>query len=101
MSQGPNVKKLIARKMSIDAIPDGGGILAGVEFLSDKTRIIAGAKIATAWVEEAIKVTRLAAEPNPWKTADDETIAGEILSQIEKRNPSSSQRLERLARNRQ
>lgn len=83
VAQGPNVKKLIAHKMSIDAIPDGGGFADGIAFLSDKHRIIEGAKAATRWVMEAIAVVRTAAAPNPFKNADDETIAGEILLKVE------------------
>lgn len=30
---GPNLKKLIIRKMSKDAIPDGGGFADGIDFL--------------------------------------------------------------------
>jgi len=85
MAQGPNVKKLIIHKMSRDAIPDGCGLKAGIEFLSDPKRIMAGAKSATEWVEAAILAVRQAAEPNPWKNADDEAIAGEILKGIESR----------------
>ena len=82
MIQGPNVKKLIAHKMSQDRVPAGGRLLDVVKFLSDKDRILSGARKATEWVELAILAVRQAAEPNPWKTADDETIAGEILRQI-------------------
>jgi hypothetical protein len=83
MNQGPNVKKLIIRKMSTDAVPKGGGIAAALGFLADPSRIVAGARAATQWVETAIRAVREAAEPNPWKTADDEAIAGEILRGIE------------------
>jgi hypothetical protein len=82
--QGPNVKKLIARKMSRDAIPDGGGFADGVKFLMDPQRVGKVAREATEWVTMAIQAVRKAAEPNPWKGADDETIAGEILQRIEK-----------------
>lgn len=83
MIQGPNVKKLIAHKMAIDAIPAGGGFAAGLHFLSDKQRIIDGAKAATAWVEQAIATVKSAPD-NPY--GDDEAIAGEILRQLEERN---------------
>lgn len=80
--QGPNVKKLIIQKMSTDAIPADGGLADGLKFLSDPEAIIAGARKATEFVELAIKTVRESAEPNPWKNASDEDIAGEILRQI-------------------
>lgn len=79
--KGPNVKKLIAHKMSILAIPPGGGLADGVEFLMSKERVIQAAKEATAWVEDAIAVVKSAPD-NPFKT--DEEIADEILRRIEK-----------------
>ncbi len=85
MTQGPNVKRLIVHKMSVDAVPSGGGVADAVKFLSDATGIVVAARSATVWVESAILVVRQAAEPNPWRSADDETIADEILRQIEAR----------------
>lgn len=85
MTQGPNVKRLIAHKMSLDAVPKGGGVADAMKFLTTPGAIVKSAKEATAWVAEAIRVVRLAAEPNSWKNADDEAIAGEILRQIEAR----------------
>lgn len=85
---GPNVKRLIAAKMARDAVPPGGGIGDAIGFLTDKAAIIASAKAATEFVEEAIEAVRMAPEPSPWKDADDESIAGEILRQMEaKRHP--------------
>lgn len=83
--QGANVKRLIAHKMSRDAVPEGGGMTDALAFLANPPRLCAAAKEATAWVMEAIRVVRLASEPNPWKDADDEAIAGEILRQIAER----------------
>ena len=80
---GPNVKKLVIYKISRDAIPDGGGVAAGIGFLSDKNRVADGVRKATKWVDAAIAAVKLAAEPNPWKDADEEAIAGEILRKIE------------------
>ena len=85
MIQGPNVKKLIIQKMSTDAVPSGGGLKDAVEFLSFKDRIINGVKVATKFVEESIKAVREAADPNPWRAATDEEIAGEILRQVERK----------------
>lgn len=82
---GPNIRKLIATKMATDAIPRGEGFEAGIRFLSTKESIITGAKQATEWVQAAITVVRKAAEPNPFKAATDEEIAGEILRKLEER----------------
>lgn len=82
MIQGPNVKRLISQKMAADAVPAGGGLASAIKFLSSKESIVAGARAATKWVEEAIQIVRLAAEPNPWKTANDEEIAAELLRGI-------------------
>lgn len=86
-TQGPNVKKLIIRKMSTDAIPDGGGLEDGMRFLSDPQGISRAAKAATEWVSIAIRAVREATDPNPWRDASDEDIAGEILRKIEERKP--------------
>ena len=80
---GPNLKKLIILKVSRDAIPKGGNFIDGVRFLQTPGAMADGWKAATAWAQEAIRVVRLAAEPNPWKDADDETIAKEVLRQVE------------------
>lgn len=90
MTQGPNVKKLIAHKISIDAIPSGGGFADGVKFLQNRERILSVARTATKWVAEAIQLVRTAGEPNPWSNADDEVIAEEILKGIDARRKSSA-----------
>lgn len=71
--------------MSRDAIPSGGGLAAGIKFLSTPGAISAGIKAATEWVALAIRAVREAAEPNPWMAADDEAIAAEILKGIQER----------------
>jgi hypothetical protein len=81
--QGPNVKKLICHKISLDAVPAGGGLQSAIEFLSDKDRIISSARSATQWVETAIAAVKVA-PGNPFGD-DDEAIAGEILRGIEER----------------
>ena len=83
--QGPNVKKLIAHKMAKDAVPDGGGLAAALKFLKDKDAIVNTARRATEFVYTAIALMRTCAEPNPWKDASDEEIAGEILKNVEEK----------------
>jgi hypothetical protein len=87
MTVGPNVKRLIAAKTSKEAIPDGGGFAYGIEFLKDKERFLKTVKESHDWVFLAIAAVRQAAEPNPWRNADDEAIAGEILRGIDERRP--------------
>ena len=88
---GPNVKKLIIHKMSLDAIPSGGGVADGLKFFMDKERISKTIREADEWVKQAICIVRVAGEPNPFKTSSDEDIAGEILRKIEeKRNEEKS-----------
>jgi hypothetical protein len=85
MIQGLNVKKLIVHKMTLNAVLDGGGIGDAIGFLSDVDKLMKAARGASTFVETAILAVRQAAEPNPWKNATDEEIAGEILRGIEER----------------
>ena len=80
-----NVKLLMIAKMARDAIPAGGGFSAGMAFLTDPARIRDGATAAKKWVDEAIAAVRSASDPNPWREATDEDIAGEILRQMDER----------------
>jgi len=80
--QGPNVRKLIAHKMARDAVPSGGGLADALAFLTRKEAIVASARAATEWVALAIRAVREAGEPNPWREASDEEIAGELLRRI-------------------
>lgn len=82
---GPNVKKLIIQKMSKDAVPDNGGFEDAVSFLTTPEKLSAGWRTAEAWVKEAIAVVRTAAEPNPYKTMKDESIAEVLLKSIEEK----------------
>jgi hypothetical protein len=81
--QGPNVKRLICHKMSLQMVPPGGGAGAAIASLMKPGNIGVQAREATKWVEAAISLVRAAAEPNPYKTMTDEDIAGEILKGIE------------------
>ena len=84
---GPNVKKLIIHKISLDAIPPGGGVIDGLKFLTDKERISKTIRESNEWVKQTILMVRSAGEPNSFKNSSDEDIAGEILRKIEeKRN---------------
>lgn len=80
---GPNVKRLIVRRMSQLMVPAGAALAAGIRELTTPGNIAKRCREATAWVEEAIDVVKTAPD-NPYGN-DDEAIAGEILKQIEKR----------------
>lgn len=80
--QGPNVKKLIIRRMSMLMIPSGGGLVDGLQALSSKESILGFTQEAIKWVEEALEVVKTAPD-NPYGD-DNEAIAGEILQQLTK-----------------
>jgi hypothetical protein len=77
-----NVNRLIAHKMSLDALPVGGGVVDGIRYLSDKERLSRSAREAKEWVAAAIVAVRSAADPNPWRDKSDEEISGDLLAKI-------------------
>lgn len=89
-SVGPNVRKLIARKMSLDAVPAGGGFTAALDFLSRKENITASAKSAKDWVRTALRAVREASAPNPWALSTNEEIAGYLLEKITERESAAA-----------
>lgn len=78
---GKNVKRLMAYKVSRDAIPDGGGMVAGIAFILDRERMIETSRKALEWVDASIQAIRDTYD-NPYGD-DEETIAGAILEKIE------------------
>lgn len=80
---GPNVKKLIVRRMAQLMIPDGAGLPDALRELANPGNIGKRAREATAWVKDVINVVKTAPD-NPYGN-DDEAIAGEILKQIDER----------------
>lgn len=81
MTRGPNMKKLIVRRMSALAIPSGGSISDGLSFFQDPERMVTIAKEATEWAKTAIAVVR-ATPDNPYGD-DEEAIAGAIVDRYE------------------
>ncbi|MFA7218622.1 MAG: hypothetical protein WC057_08505 [Dehalococcoidales bacterium] len=79
-----NVNKLIIRKMSVDAVPKGGGFQDAIGFLMNPTVMHETAVRAIEWVGAAIQAVKDAPD-NPYGD-DDEVIAGIILEEIEKRD---------------
>lgn len=79
MNLTPAIRKLIARKVSVDAIPKGQGTAAAINFLLTPGALNKSWKEAEEWCMSAIQLIRMAPEPNPWKNATDEEIAEEII----------------------
>jgi hypothetical protein len=82
---GPNFRKLVIHKMSMDAIPSGGGFADGIKFLTNPDAMKGGWQKAQEWCEAAIYAIRNAAEPNSFKDASEEDICAELLRMIEAR----------------
>jgi hypothetical protein len=83
---GPNVRRLIIRKMSLLVIPAGSGkdsLALGAEIFTDRNKFQSVALEASAFVQAAIDVMKTAPD-NPYGD-DDEAIAGAILKGIEER----------------
>lgn len=81
-------KRLVIELMAKNAIPTGGGVADGLAFLSSSKSIADGFKKAEEEAKLACWLVRSASEwkePNPWKDADDETIAAELMRQIDER----------------
>jgi len=82
---GPNVKRLIAHKMALLAIPVGSGDKSfdvGVNAFLDRERFSSMAAEASNWVRQAITLIKTAPD-NPYR--DDEEIATAILKGIKER----------------
>ena len=77
---GPNLKKLMIRKMARDAVPPGTGNPMGatIEAMKDPTSLM---RRALAWCDEAVLAVRSAPD-NPYGD-DEEVIAGAILARLE------------------
>lgn len=80
---GPNVKRLIIHKMSVDAIPPNGRLMDGVNFLRDPNKISDGLRNAAEWVFAAIDAVKQSLGGSEF--GDDEAIVGEILRQVGER----------------
>jgi hypothetical protein len=80
MIQGPNVRKLIAHKMSLLMVPKGAGLAGALKSMVTPGAIGNFAREATQWVETALAAVK-AAPGNPYGD-DDEAIAVEILGRL-------------------
>ena len=82
---GQNFNKLVAHRASQIMVPPGGGIAAAVASITTPGKMAQATREAVQWVRTAISLVRTAAEPNPWRNASDEEIAGEILTKLEQK----------------
>jgi hypothetical protein len=80
---GPNVTKLITKFIAREAVPPGGGLASGLEFFSNPERRKQILESAEAKAIQAIQLIKSA--PDNSFGDDDERIASELLSLIEKR----------------
>ena len=80
---GPNFKRLVIHKVSLDAIPVGGNIGDGIKFLSDPKGMKESFANAEKWVREAIDILKSADAITNYYGNDDEIIAGQILARID------------------
>jgi hypothetical protein len=78
-----NVKRLMARFAAREAIPRGGGMADAIQSIITPGRMAELSRNALAKVDLAIAAMR-AAPDNPYGD-DEETIAGAILAEIEKK----------------
>lgn len=80
---GPNVTRLITKFIAREAVPPGGGISSALEFFTNAQHRNAILAVAEKKAIQAIQAIKSAPD-NPYGN-DDETIANEILSRIQKR----------------
>jgi hypothetical protein len=80
---GPNFMELAFRLEAKMAIPDGGGIAAGIDFLMDKEKQIKIMEKAFEQAETIIQIIREA--PDNTYGNDEEVIAKAILDKIKAR----------------
>lgn len=78
---GPNTRRLLAHFIAREAVPSGGGLADGLNFLADPERRRSGIGKAISDMEAALAVVKTAPD-NPYGD-DDEAIAAAILAKIE------------------
>lgn len=78
---GPNAKKLLAHFIALEAVPRGGGLADGLNFLTDNDRRRRGIAQAMSNLEAALAAVKSAPD-NPYGD-DDEAIAAAILERVE------------------
>lgn len=82
---GPNAKRLLAHFIAREAIPVGGGLASGINFLTNPQLRRTGIEKAMADLETALAVVKTAPD-NPYGD-NDEAIAAAILARVETIRP--------------
>ena len=78
---GPKVRTLLAHYIALEAVPPGGGIESGLNFLADAERREQGTRQAMANLAAALEAVKSAPD-NPYGD-DEEAIAAAILQKLE------------------
>lgn len=78
---GPNAKNLLAHLIALEAVPPGGGIQNGLDFLTNPELRKQVAEKAIQKLKEIAKVVKSAPD-NPYGD-DDEAIFAAVLQKIE------------------
>lgn len=79
---GPNMSRLIVHKISVDAVPSGGGVQSAIEFIMNG-RLEKSAKEASVWALRAVEAVLAAPDYTGEKT--EEGVAGMILQKLDER----------------
>ena len=83
---GPNTRELLARFIALEAVPSGGGLGSGLNFLVDPERRRKGIERAMSNLEAALAAVKSAPD-NPYGD-DDEIIAAAILERVKEQEQS-------------
>jgi hypothetical protein len=83
---GNNITKLAIHLATLKAIPPGGGLASGIQWLTDNER--RNTDLKAAFEEAKSYIDAIKSAPGGEAMGDDEAIAGEILRQIEERKQS-------------
>lgn len=78
---GPNAKRLLIHFIALEAVPKGGGLGDGLNFLIDAERRQRGMEQAMSNLDAALAAVKSAPD-NPYGN-DDEAIAAAILKRVE------------------
>ena len=78
----PKVKELLAHFIALEAVPKGGSLADGLNFLTNPERRRQGLERAMVNMEAALMVVKSAPD-NPYGD-DDEAIATAIIERVEK-----------------
>ena len=78
---GPNTRKLLAYFIAREAVPPGGGLADGLNFLTDSDVRRQGMERAMSNLDAALTAVKSAPD-NPYGD-DDEAIAAAILGRVE------------------